>query len=65
MQIEKLDAGILALLRAGKIDTNQRDVVSSRLIHARLLAEKGNTAEARQVVRRVAGVIGGWQEIKK
>ena len=65
MQIEKLDAAIFALLRSGKIEYKQRDIVSNRLIQARLLAENGNTAEAQQVVTRAASIIGAWQEVKK
>ena len=63
-QTKTLNAAVSAMLEAGKIRLNQRDSMSERITHARLLAESGRVEEARQGIARIADMIAGWQEAK-
>jgi hypothetical protein len=61
-QLQELDAAVLDMLESGLISLNQRNTISNRLIHARLLAENERTEEARQSIKRIAGIVAGWRE---
>jgi hypothetical protein len=61
-EIRKLDAAVFAIVQAGQISQHQRNVASERLTQARMVAERGRTDEARQMLARVADMVAGWQE---
>jgi hypothetical protein len=63
-QTRGLDAVVFAMMNAKQITPTQRDIAGDNLTRARLTAEAGNMAEARQIVARVADLIVGWQEGK-